>query len=418
MDLELFKPAPTDRSESMQDLRLGRLLITMHLIKEEHLEKALSISEQTRLPMGKILVMTEALSDETLKSVVEAQWMLRDKILTFDEAKEAISIAKRNGWTLADAMIVMGCQAYQTKGTRLGELLIASEVLSADDITATLNAASASGLPLGRVLFLLDRLPEEVLGSALKLQHDLRLGKMEGGEAVQELRRAKVRVPSLLPCAARLGELLVSAGLLKEAEVDVAVGMSQANSKMFGELLSEFGWVSPDVVEAAVELQKLIRLHRISVNDACSVIKTLDDGKVPLQTAMNKCGLMPSTVEKNLSLYELLRLNGYMNGAKLQSVIKRILADQALSSQVISKAQKLSAKKPQDLKDAIKVVVDDSIVLAEVLKDTDKENMKLIDMARTLQEQVRSGDLKLDYALVRLACFQTGTANGAEGNGK
>ena len=107
--------------------------------------------------------------------------MLRDKILTFDEAIEDIGIAKRNGWTLADAMIVMGCPApYQTKGTRLGELLIASEVLAIDDITATLNAASASGLPLGRVLLLLDRLPEGVLDSALQLQHDLRLGKMEG----------------------------------------------------------------------------------------------------------------------------------------------------------------------------------------------------------------------------------------------
>ena len=39
-------------------LGFGRLLITMHLIQEEHLEKALSISTQTRLPMGKILVMT------------------------------------------------------------------------------------------------------------------------------------------------------------------------------------------------------------------------------------------------------------------------------------------------------------------------------------------------------------------------
>ena len=89
---------------------------------------------------------------------------------------------------------------------------------------------------------------------------------------------------------------------------------------------------------------------------------------------MTKCGLTASTVEKNLSLYELLRLNGYMSGAKLQSVIKRILADPVLSAQVIKKAQKLSSKKPQDLKDAIKVVVDDSAVLAEVLKDTDKEN--------------------------------------------
>ncbi|MGH9553884.1 MAG: hypothetical protein ACRD3W_31190, partial [Terriglobales bacterium] len=198
-----------DQGKIVEDLRLGRLLLSLELVKEDDLEHALGLSFETRLPLGKILVMTERLSDATLKTVVDAQWMLRDKLVTFEEASTAVDIAKRNRWTLADAMIVMGCPAFTSKGTRLGELLIASDVVAAGDLEETLNAAAQSGLPLGRVMLIMDTLPEDMLDVALKLQSDLRLGSCDAEEALEELRRAKGRVPQIHRNGAKLGELLV-----------------------------------------------------------------------------------------------------------------------------------------------------------------------------------------------------------------
>ncbi|HEY9715993.1 MAG TPA: hypothetical protein V6C69_00885, partial [Trichormus sp.] len=70
----------------MEDLRLGRLLVSMQLVKENDLDRALDKSRQCRVPIGKMLVMTEQISDATMKTVVEAQWMMRDKFLTMEQA--------------------------------------------------------------------------------------------------------------------------------------------------------------------------------------------------------------------------------------------------------------------------------------------------------------------------------------------
>jgi len=391
----------------MEDLRLGRLLVSMQLVKENDLDRALEKSQQCRVPIGKMLVMTEQISDATMKTVVEAQWMLRDKFLTLEQASTAVGIAKRNSWTLVDAMIVMGHPAYTTRGTRLGELLIASEVLSSEDIAHALSVTNVCGLPMGRVLVLLDKLPEELLSLALKMQNDLRMGLFDVSAAVDLLRKGKNRFPEIKRTGTRLGELLQAAGFINQTEIDAAVGMSQANHKLIGEVLIEFGWVQEEAIEVAVLMQKQVRSRQLSINDAAKVIKAVGSGKMAVAEALKDCGIVSSAVERELRLYEILRLIGYMTAPKLQGLIKQLLSDTALSNLVMTKAKKLGLA-PKDLKEAIKLAIDDSSILADVLRETDKENKALIDCAQSVHAQVRAGLLKLDFALLRLALFQIG----------
>jgi hypothetical protein len=391
----------------MEDLRLGRLLVSMQLVKENDLDRALDKSRQCRVPIGKMLVMTEQISDATMKTVVEAQWMIRDKFLTMEQATTAVGIAKRNGWTLVDAMIVMGHPAYTTHGTRLGELLIASEILSSEDIAHALQVANSSGLPLGRVLVLLDKLPDELLTLTLKLQNDLRMGLFDVSAAVDLLRKGKNRFTDVKRTGTRLGELLQAAGFINQTEIDAAVGMSQANHKLFGEVLVEFGWIQEETIEVAAMMQKQVRAHQLSINDAARVIKLVGADKMSVTDALTECGINSSPVERELRLYDSLRLIGYMTAPKLQTLIKQLLSDSALSDLVMTKAKKLG-QEPKDLKEAIKLAIDDSAILADVLRETDQENKALIDCAQTVHSQVRAGLLKLDYALLRLALFQIG----------
>ncbi|MGH9549886.1 MAG: hypothetical protein ACRD3W_10945, partial [Terriglobales bacterium] len=189
-------------------------------------------------------------------------------------------------------------------------------------------------------------------------------------------------------------------------EVEVSINMAQANGKMIGELLREFGWVRTDVVEAGVDLQGKIRAHHISLNDAARVLKCVAKENKSLPEALEQCGLQQSKVEKNISLYELLRLTGYMTGTKLQLMIKSIIEEPALSEQIMKKVSG-RPKAPKNIKEAIKVSVEDSDLFAEVLITSDNKNKALVDYAQKLQEDVQSGALKLETALVRFACFKS-----------
>ncbi len=108
------------------DLRLGNLLSQFSLLEEKEIEKALGVARETGLPVGKVLVMLERISNPTLKAVLEAQWMLKDNLLTMDQAQKAMDLVKRNGWNFSDALVAIEIDAYATKGARLGELLVAS----------------------------------------------------------------------------------------------------------------------------------------------------------------------------------------------------------------------------------------------------------------------------------------------------
>lgn len=401
----------------MEDLRLGRLLLQLQLVKEKDLEEALKLSEETRLPLGKVLVMIERLSDTTLKTVVEAQWMLRDKVVTMEEAAAAIDIAKRNNWSLSDAMVVMGSPAYISKGTRLGELISASKIMEGNQLSETLQTATASGLPLGRVLMLLDTLPEELIEAALRLQQAMRSGQMDAEEAAAELAKIKADLPSI-EGGSKLGELLMRAGLLQESEVQAAVGMANANGKLIGEVLQEFDWVSLDTVEAAVVLQGKIRANEICINDAVKVIKRVHKNKYPLETALGDCGLVQSDAERKLTLYEFLRLTGYMTGAKLQTLIKSIVDSSKLSQQVLTLVANNSKEQTTNIKQAIKLAVEDSNLLVELLLLTEPANRKIIEYAHGLQKKVQAGTLKLEKALLSFARFSVhGTNGNGAGNG-
>jgi hypothetical protein len=204
-----------------------------------------------------------------------------------------------------------------------------------------------------------------------------------------------------------LGELLQAAGFINQTEIDAAVGMSQANHKLFGEVLVEFGWIQEETIEVAAMMQKQVRAHQLSINDAARVIKLVGADKMSVTDALTECGINSSPVERELRLYDSLRLIGYMTAPKLQTLIKQLLSDSALSDLVMTKAKKLG-QEPKDLKEAIKLAIDDSAILADVLRETDQENKALIDCAQTVHSQVRAGLLKLDYALLRLALFQIG----------
>jgi hypothetical protein len=385
------------------DLRLGTILSHFGLLQEHEFDRALKVANETRLPVGKVLVMFEQITDNTLKAAIEAQWMLKDGLISIGQAQHAVDLVRRKNWAFNDALLTMGIDAYATRGARLGELLVGSGQLSEDEISKFLKVSNYSGLPLGRILLLLDRVSENALGSTLRLQHDIRVGGLEIDTGLALIREtvkcdrpnnSSRQTDSLL-----LGELLSHAGILKESEVAVALDIAAANRKMVGEVLTEHGWISDTVLDKALSLQKKARAKEITLDDAVSTLKgQAETGAFTPLSAFDFTG--PTDFERNISLYEYLRLTGYITPEKLSDVVTRAAREPAIIADIQASPQ-------ATLKDTLKIAVTDSNRFLRLLSSVLPDDKDVIDTGYAFQQQVRKGTIKLDRSILEFTLMRT-----------
>lgn len=371
------------------------------LLEEHEFDRALKVAHETRLPVGKVLIMFELIAENTLKAVIDAQWMLKDGLISVHQARSAVDLVRRKNWSFNDALLTQGIDAYATRGARLGELLVGSGQVGVDEIDKFLKVSNYSGLPLGRILLLLDRVSENALGSTLKLQHEIRVGGLEIELGLQLMRDSVHHEPAanLRSDNFLLGELLVQAGIIKESEVAVALDIAEANNKMIGEVLTEHGWISDHVLDKALALQKKGRSKEITIDDAISTLKgQAETGSFAPLNTFDFIG--PTDFERNISLYEYLRLTGFITPERLSDVVNKAARQPALIAEI--KTHPLAT-----LKETLKGAVADSSRFLQLLNHALPEEKELINTGYAFQQKVRNGSIKLDRSILEFTLMRT-----------
>lgn len=394
--------------EETEDLRIGVLLRRFELVSEAEVNRALELADDTALPLGKILEMLDCLSPESLRSIVEIQSLLRDGLLSMRQATKVIDVVNRKHWSVNDAMILLGGDATATRGTKLGELLQTSEVLEESKLKVALRACSSSGIPLGRVLVLLDTLPDSSVRQALQVQTDLRMGQMEIDESLAKLKRLPKSEPPpkeqmRSEFRIKLGELLTRSNITSATEVESAVDMATANEKLMGEVLVEFGWIEESILQACLQVQKLVWNEQLSVAKATDILRMVHGKQCTIDEALNRYSVGPTDFQKRLTLYDFLRLSGYMTRDRMRDLVQTILDKSELTSIVMKHAKGLGQFKDGILKEAIKQGVADNLLLEELLTRTYNSDVDMLQQAITLHTKVQQGKLRVDHALVTLA---------------
>lgn len=392
---------------------LGELLSYFNVVHEKDVKRGLVLSKHTGLPLGKCLIMLDVITAEVVRASVEAQSMLKDGLINKEDAKEAMGVVYRKKWTLTDALIVLGVDAYATRGTRLGELLLAANHVNTQQLEMALKAGDSSGLPLGRVLILLDKLNTSSLQLALDLQKDVRWSRKERDEAVDELSKFQARTEVDFnglenPDKIRLGELLVAAELLKKVEVESAVQMAQANDKMLGEILIDMGWLNEDLLSATLRLQEMIWNGGVSASRAATVLDKISKSGNSAEDGLKEAGLATSNLQKELTFCDFLRFSGYLSRDSMKLIIRDVMSNPELVSMVMRHARKSQDVSSNYLKEAIKIGFRDSQLLSEILHKVRSNDVELIDSALVMHELLKGGKLTLDQALINFTLRRDG----------
>lgn len=337
-------------SDLQKEMRFGNLLIQLGLLNDADLQEAAQLAIELGLPLGKVLVMSDFISDELLQALLQAQSMLKDQVVTLDEAKKALDVVAQKKLSWSDALRESGWE--ETKllpSNKLGRLLLEAEIISEDDLEEALIASQSSGLPLGRILALHNKISDTLVYSCLNAQVLLRDGKITREQAMKALRGANARRMSIeqelidqgayraAPKARiKIGEMFVLAGILHEDVIMEAIEFGLINEEPVGQILIHKGHINLNQLDTALKLQEMVDNGSLSPIHAADVLKQIDQRNIPLAQAVTELGLAKEQPPGAMPLSDLLRLAGVITEEDVQEAFRRSMQNSALLGKILS----------------------------------------------------------------------------------
>jgi len=328
-------------------MRLGDLLTQAGLLKAKDLREAMIIAKQQSLPVGRVLIMAQFISEPNLQSAVQCQSMLKDGHLDIDTAVNALKLASQKSVGLEEALAELGWSDKSDLLTnKLGEFLIEAELLSQDQLEIGLSEATNSKLPLGRVLVSMGNLSEQILSSALNAQILVRDGKIAREQAIQGLKACRDRQISIeqslsesglqLPSqeSVRLGELLVMAKLLKEDKLMSAVELGLVEEKPIGQVMVEAGYITQENLDRALAVQRSVASGKVKKSDCGQVLTKMAKSNLDLEEAI-KASQPAAQPTRELPLYQFLQLSGIITAKDIEEALKQGSRNTELMGQML-----------------------------------------------------------------------------------
>lgn len=289
--------------------RIGEIFLDAGIISPAVLEQGLLISKRASMPLGRVLVMSGHVSDLDVDCALVTQASIREKSIDVKVAKELLRFAHVHQVTIDEACRLNGIGRGLGPLSRLGKLIMAAGVVDEAGLKCALLHSEKTGYPLGRSLVSLRLMTGSMLSHCLNLQilvRDQRLSFLDAVRVLQSVRSSNQSLEvALKNCGVscpvsstqpRLGDVLVKAGLLAEEDSLIICELGTESDVAFGELLVQYKLVTPQVVEAALEMQRLIALKTFSKPRAYRLLNLVATMEKPLERLLAEFDVLDQIV--------------------------------------------------------------------------------------------------------------------------
>ncbi|MCA9801298.1 MAG: hypothetical protein KC777_04900 [Cyanobacteria bacterium HKST-UBA02] len=316
-------------------IRLGILMIDAGLITRDELEECLRMARETGLPVGRILLLTGKTTESVLQAAVQAQSLLKDGLLDLKTAYKALRKVAKEGVILDDALGSLDVAIEDVKVNKLGELLIAANFVSEEELKEALDGSSSTGLPFGRMLVLNGVLSETQLAATLNAQILVRDKKITKEQAVEGLKQARrrqiaIEVPLMEKGfytvqtreVIRLGELLSLSGLVSESQILNAVETGLVSQKPLGQVLVELNLVSEETLKIALQLQELVESGTLKPMQASHVMVNVMETAISIPEAVSLLEKQMGGNTPDINLKDFLTSSNALSDDDIQSAFE------------------------------------------------------------------------------------------------
>lgn len=267
------------------------LLTGTNTVDAPKIDEAVKSAKNLNVPLERALIMLGHASEHSLKSIMEAQDMIKSGKISLDMAVKALRFAKQNHLDLNEAINVLSSVHKKTQTVSsitndLTALLLDAGMINQEQLGRALTRAADSGMQMGRILVLNRDLSSWMMLAALNSQILVRDGKITKEDAIQGLQavgRRRVSIEQALfelglyrePVGqtVRIGELCMMAGFMSESDMLECLEIEIVKEKQFGQILLEQGHVTHSLLEAAVYLQDMVSNDTLRAYQAAEALK-------------------------------------------------------------------------------------------------------------------------------------------------
>jgi hypothetical protein len=225
--------------------------------------------------------------------------------------------------------------------TRIGEFLLAAEVVQRRELSESLSLARRSGLPIGRVLIVSGLVSEIGLRQAIKVQSmvrdsilPFRMGvdalKLACGEELQ-LEDALARLgwnEGTTKQTSKLGELLLTAEVISQQSLDTAIRTAEATGMPLGRTLISLGLLSDEMLSAALDAQVLVRDFKIGRQQSVDGLKAAKKRREPVDELLKGQGYFRGPQPNLIRLGQLFNEAGLIGVEQLWNALTRTFVQQ------------------------------------------------------------------------------------------
>lgn len=330
-------------------IRLGELLSQVGMVQPDELTEAIQTSADTGLPIGRVLIMSGFLTDQELQAAVQAQSLIKDRIIELDLALAALAKVSQEGVTLEQALRTLGWVNKRAASTaKLGEFLVMAELVTEEQLREALRTSQETGLPLGRILVLTQTLSDELLTAALTAQVLVRDNKITKEEAIQGLTSARRRRVSIevslsdhgfykppIRASIKLGELLVLAGLINESDLMTALELGLSRDVPVGQILIQTGQMTRAGLDSALKLQELVTDGTLHALQAAEALRQVVLQNISIAQSVAELGLLKSDPSETIRLGEILKAAGVVTDDDINRAIELSIKNSALVGKML-----------------------------------------------------------------------------------
>lgn len=151
--------------------RLSQILRESGVVGEAELDTSIEASYSSGLPLGRVLVIRNVIPEAVAYAALSAHMYLKEGKITAQQAIEGLKLSAQRHISMDHALKELTFMPRaRMEPLRLGELLVAADLVSEIDLLSAVEKRLGEDLPIGQILLRHNLISNSLLQKALKLQ--------------------------------------------------------------------------------------------------------------------------------------------------------------------------------------------------------------------------------------------------------
>lgn len=317
----------------------SKLLQTAGVFKDSDLIEAVTCAKRLEIPLERALTMLKVASDRKLQPAITAKEMVAAGKISLEEAGRILRQASQHDMSFEDALsnrVTHDPSLHLSSGKvihPLAEFLLASKLVTPDQLNQTVHKSQTMNLPLGKTLIVNRFISRWALGEvlnaaylvkenlitqeqALNLLHDSIQHRISVFQVLFE--SGNYHIPSA--DAITLPELLCMADCLTEADCQDIQEHALVEKEGYTQIITKYKLVESTLVESAVSLLEMTGDY-LKPFQAAEALKQVKVKKIPIYQAIAELKPPPQVPQPELRLGDLLVEAGIVSREAIEKVV-------------------------------------------------------------------------------------------------